>query len=132
MKVLLDTDICIAATRGHAGVVRRMARLSPETCVVSVISVYELFVGIAKSREPIRERTKIERLLATVWVAIFDESAAQHAAQVRAGLERSGNVCGPNDLLLAGHAQALGASVATGNVRELSRVAGLQVENWLA
>lgn len=109
-----------------------MARLTPETCVVSVISVYELFVGIAKSQRPDHERAKVERLLATVRVANFDEAAAQRAARVRAELERSGNVCGPNDLLLAGHALALEASFVTGNVREFSRVPGLRVENWLA
>ena len=132
MKVLLDTDVCIVATRGHIGVIRQMARLAPDDCVVSVISVYELFVGVAKSRDPDYERARGDRLLATVWVAILDEAAAQRAAEIRADLERRGNVCGPCDMLLAGHALSLGASLVTGNVREFSRVAGLRVENWLA
>ena len=62
----------------------------------------------------------------------FDETAARRAASVRAELEAAGNVCGPYDLLLAGHALALGLTLATNNVREFSRVGGLVVEDWLA
>ncbi len=38
---------------------------------------------------------------------------------------------GPNDLLIAAHARAIGAVVATANVEEFRRVRGLRVENWL-
>jgi tRNA(fMet)-specific endonuclease VapC len=46
-------------------------------------------------------------------------------------LERTGTPIGPNDLFIAAHARALGAIVVTDNVRELARVPGLVVENWL-
>jgi len=35
------------------------------------------------------------------------------------------------DTLIAAHALALGAVVATNNVRQFGRVPGLTVENWL-
>ena len=132
MKVLLDTNVCIAAIRGHTEVRQRLAQSLPGECLVSTITVFELFVGVAKSRVPDREEANVQELLSAVWTAKFDGAAARYAAQIRADLERNGKPCGPYDTLLAGHALSLGASLITGNVREFARVAGLQVENWLA
>ena len=50
---------------------------------------------------------------------------------LRAQLERVGTPIGPNDMLIAAQALALGLTVVTDNEREFSRVAGLSVENWL-
>lgn len=131
MRVLLDTNVCIAVMRGHERAVARLAALSPDDCVVSAVVVYELFTGVEKCREPERERAKVLRMLSMVRVVAFDEAAAKRAAQVRAELERAGKVCGPYDLLLAGHALALGVSLATNNTAEFARVGGLQAEDWL-
>ena len=132
MKVLLDTNTCIAVMRGHERAVLRMSALAPGDCAVSVISVYELFTGIEKCREPERERAKVLRLLSAVRILSFGESAAQRSAQVRADLEKIGKTSGPYDLLLAGHALSLGVRVATNNVGEFTRVSGLVVEDWTA
>ena len=94
MKVLLDTNICIAVMRGHEKAVARMAALTPGDCVVSVVTVYELFTGIAKCREPERERVKVGGFLSGVRAVIFDEAAAKRAAQVRADLGRSAGRAG--------------------------------------
>ena len=45
MKVLLDTNICIAVMCGHERAVTRLAAVSPADCAVSVVTVYELFTG---------------------------------------------------------------------------------------
>ena len=132
MRVLLDTNICIAVMRGHERAVARLAAVPPADCAVSVVTVYELFTGVAKCREPERERAKVLRLLAAMNVLSFDEPAAKRAAEVRAGLEAAGQICGPYDLLIAGHALSVGLSVATNNVAEFSRISGLPVEDWLA
>ncbi|MEI7820932.1 MAG: PIN domain-containing protein [Verrucomicrobiota bacterium] len=131
MKFLLDTNVCIAVMRGQASAVSRLKAKTPGDCVVSAVTAYELFTGIAKCREPERERTKVTRLLSAVQVLPFDEPAAQRAGNVRAELEAIGKVCGPYDLLLAGHALALGLTLITNNVREFSRVSGLVIENWV-
>lgn len=51
-------------------------------------------------------------------------------------LEARGTPIGPMDMLIAGHALALDATLVTtlvtGNDREFGRVVGLRVENWLA
>jgi tRNA(fMet)-specific endonuclease VapC len=132
VKFLLDTNICIAVMKGHPQAVSRLMRYAPGECGISSVTAYELFTGVAKCRDPQRERVKISRLLSRVPVVPFDEPAAEHSAHVRATLEVKGMTCGPYDLLLAGHALALGLTFATNNVAEFLRVGGLAVEDWMA
>lgn len=62
----------------------------------------------------------------------FDSAAAAHYADIRADLERRGQVIGAYDMMIAGHARSRGLVVVTGNLREFTRVAGLRSEDWLA
>ena len=50
---------------------------------------------------------------------------------IRAGLEKAGTTIGNNDLLIAAHAMAIRARVATANIGEFQRVKGLKVLDWL-
>jgi tRNA(fMet)-specific endonuclease VapC len=61
----------------------------------------------------------------------WPEEAAEHYAEIRAHLHKSGQMIGANDLLIASHARCVGAVVVTNNEREFRRVPGLKVENWL-
>lgn len=132
MKVLLDTNTCIALMKGREKAVQRLRLLQPTDCAISTVTSYELLTGVLKCQNPAREREKVLRLMAVLRVLPFDEAAAARAAEVRAHLESIGKVSGPYDMLLAGHALSLGLHVATSNVGEFSRVPGLQVEDWLA
>jgi tRNA(fMet)-specific endonuclease VapC len=127
MRYLLDTDTCIAALRGDPAVIALLALWSPAECVVSTVTVYELEVGVAKCRDPRRERAKVARFLDTVRVVPFDHAAARAAAGIRAGLEAQGEGIGPYDTLLAGQALVGGLAMVTGNRGEYRRVPGLEV-----
>ena len=60
----------------------------------------------------------------------FDQGCAVHAARIRAELEALGTPIGPHDPLIAATALRHRATLVTRNVREFSRVAGLQWVNW--
>jgi tRNA(fMet)-specific endonuclease VapC len=62
----------------------------------------------------------------------FDVPADTGYGGIRAELEAAGKPIGGNDLLIAAHAYATGATVVTANVAEFKRIRGLKVENWLA
>ena len=53
-----------------------------------------------------------------------------HFGAVKADLERRGERLDDFDVAIAAHALALGAVVATRNVKHLARVRGLSVEEW--
>ena len=73
----------------------------------------------------------LEQFLLPLVVVGFDQHAATSYGRIRAALERSGTPIGPLDTLIAAHALALGLTLVTNNVRELSRVPGLTVDNWV-
>ena len=65
-------------------------------------------------------------------LAELDYAAAERSAVIRADLERRGERIGAYDMLIAGIAVARGCVLATHNLREFARVAGLQIEDWTA
>jgi tRNA(fMet)-specific endonuclease VapC len=130
MIYLLDTDTCIGVLRQNQSILRRLTQIPPADCAVSVITLYELLCGVGKAQNPHQERVKVERFFSIVSQLRYDNAAAEAAAHIRVALERQGNLIGPYDLLIAGHALAYGLKLVTNNVREFQRVPNLQWENW--
>jgi tRNA(fMet)-specific endonuclease VapC len=91
----------------------------------------ELRYGCAKAGSP-RLQKAVEDLLGEIEVLPFEAPADAEYGRLRAELEAAGKTIGGNDLLIAAHAYALGATVVTANVQEFKRVRRLKVENWLA
>lgn len=129
---LLDTNVLIALLRGNGVAARPRLREAEGRVAVSTVSEMELEYGIERSDDPHRNRQAVDDLLSLVDVLPFDGLAAMHAGRVRARLAARGTPIGPYDALLAGHARSLGLVMVTNNVREFSRVPGLEVEDWLA
>ncbi len=110
--------------------VQRLSSVAPTDCAVSMVTVYELFSGLAKAQDPVKERQKVERFISAVIELPLDRASAEAAAKVRAELERQGSVIGPYDLLIAGQALAGGLTLVTNNIREFQRVKGLSLQSW--
>jgi tRNA(fMet)-specific endonuclease VapC len=130
MTFLLDTDTCIGVLRQRPGMVQRLSQVAPTDCAVSMVTVYELFCGLAKAQDPAKERQKVERFISAVIELPLDRASAEAAARVRADLERQGTLIGPYDLLIAGQALAGGLTLVTNNVREFQRVSQLNLQSW--
>lgn len=103
-----------------------------ERLCVSTAVLTELLVGAKKSVRPVETRREVDRFAARLEVLPFDAPAADHAADIRAVLERQGQGIGAYDVLTAGHARSRGLIVATANLREFRRVDGLRCEDWLS
>ena len=73
----------------------------------------------------------MDKILEAIAVLPLESPIEFHYAEIRAYLEREGMPIGANDLLIAAHGLALNLTVVTANVRELSHVPSLVVENWL-
>ena len=74
----------------------------------------------------------VEDLLGEIDVLAFEAPADTEYGGIRAELEATGKLIGSNDLLIAAHAHAAGATIVTANTQEFKRIRGLNVENWLA
>jgi tRNA(fMet)-specific endonuclease VapC len=132
LALLLDTNLCVRALRDRPPEIRDRLKAEFETICISSIVRYELYVGITLAGGGEQKKRELDEFLSPIPCLPFDDKAAFHAADIRADLTRKGNLIGPNDLLIAGHARSLGLKLITGNLREFSRVDGLRCEDWLA
>ena len=130
MTHLLDTDTCIGVLRQRPGMVQRLSQIAPTDCAVSMVTVYELFCGLAKAQDPAKERQKVERFVSAIIELPLDRPGAEAAADIRGELERQGALIGPYDLLIAGQAVAGSLTLVTSNVREFQRVSNIKLESW--
>ena len=130
-RYMLDTNICVYLRRRRPiQVVHRFADLAPGEAVISAITYGELHYGGQKHVERERLLDEVMRLIRLLPVAAVPAPAAAVYGQIRAGLERRGEIIRTHDLWIAAHAQAAGLILVTNNEREFRRVPGLSVENW--
>ena len=130
VRYLLDMKVCIQAMRGTGSVVRTMSSKSPAELAVSSVTSYELYTGAEKYTSPDAEREKIEQFLSVLIQLDFNLAAAKESARIRSELEARGEMIGPYDVLIAGHAVSLTLILVSDNASEFSRVTGLALENW--
>lgn len=128
---MLDTDTCIRVIRDRPRSIAERFQAEVDALAISTIVLHELLHGAEKSDHPDRQFEKVEDFITRLTVLDFDDAAASHAANIKFDLGRQGQLIGPNDLLIAGHARSLGRRLITGNLREFSRVEGLRCEDWL-
>lgn len=128
---MLDTNIVsdlLRNPRGHAAA--RIAEVGPDAICVSIITAAELRYGCAKKGSA-KLSAHVEAILDSVKVLAFDVPADTEYGSIRAELEAAGTPIGPNDLLIAAHAYAAGATLVTDNTGEFSRIRRLSIENWI-
>ena len=131
---LLDTNACIALIKGTPPSVRsrfQKALAGDAKVLVSSVVAFELWYGIAKSARPETNAQLVETFFAgPVSLLAFELEDAKAAGRVRASLEVIGKPVGAHDLLIAGQALRHELTLVTANVREFSRIKGLEWEDW--
>lgn len=127
---MLDTNVLSVLMRDPQGVVaQRIAEVGPDAICVSIVTAAELrYGGEKKGSAALQQR--IEAILESVDIISLDVPADARYGEIRADLDAAGTPIGPNDLLIAAHAQSLGAILVTANTGEFERVRELRVENW--
>lgn len=127
---MLDTNIVIYTIKNRPEQVRHAFKLHENQMCISAVTLGELIYGAERSSQPERNLADIEGLIARLEIAPFEDHAAEHFGQLRAELYRIGKPIGPYDMMIGGHARALGLILITNNMKEFERVPGLRVENW--
>jgi tRNA(fMet)-specific endonuclease VapC len=109
-----------------------MQAVRPGTLGVPAIVAYELRYGLMRlPKEAAEPRlAALAQFLRPLQMLPFDDECALQAAKIRIALETAGTPIGPHDTLIAATAMRHQATLITRNVREFSRVPGLQCINW--
>ena len=129
MRYLLDSDWVIAHLRGRADVTRRIDELLPEGIGISIISLAELYEGIAHSNEPVADRLKLDRFVETVEVVWLDEPICELFGRERARLRIAGQLIGDLDLLIGCTAVQREMTMLTNNRRHFERIAHIRIDS---
>lgn len=130
-RYLLDTNILSDLVRRPRGIIRdRLSKVGGDNVYTSVIVAAELRFGVAKVGSR-RLENEVEERLRRLEIRPFAPPTDRIYADLRADLERRGTPIGANDLWIAAQALHDGSVLVTDNTRELGRVPGLAVENWL-
>jgi len=99
--------------------------------VISAISYAELRYGAIGKKASPRHGVLVHEFVKRVdSIEPWDQSAVDAAVEIRQQLSALGTIIGNNDIAIAGHAIALGATLVTNNTKEFQRVAGLRFEDW--
>ena len=132
MRYMLDTNICIYIIKNKPeSVVKELKRHDPTEICISAITYAELIHGVEKSMTVDKNRLALTLLLSNIEVLEFDINAANNYGKIRTYLEKQGTLIGPLDMMIAAHAQSLGYSIVTNNIKEFMRVPNLEVCNWV-
>jgi len=131
MKYLVDTNILVYLMNAKSKLLElKFSLYSTKDFAVSIITVAELLYGAKKSVHVERNLNAVFKILSTFEIVDFTSKDTVEYATIRAELEASGKIIGPNDLLIAAQAKRLNCTVVTANVKEFDRVKNLKVENW--
>ena len=133
MKYILDTNAVSALMKGDARVVARLRASSKGEAAIPQPVIAELAYGIerlprSKRRSALEDRFELVRgeLGRSPWT----DAVSERFGSIKAVLEREGRRIEDFDAAIAAHALAEDAVLVTANLRDMTRVPGLKVEDW--
>lgn len=131
IRYLLDTNVLIDILRNkRKDIIQKVMEIGIDHCVVSDISVYELYCGVAASAHPQKNRETLERVFEKLAV-IPASDAYWEAAEEKQRLAKEGIPIEDMDLLIGCTALVYGLTLITGNTRHMERIQGLKMESWV-
>ena len=128
--ILFDTDVCIEILRGNQKVVEKRKEYNGNIAI-SFFTVAELFYGAEKSSNPARNKSLVEEFLLSIYVLNSDVTILYKFAEIKSRLEKSGGRLTDADIFIAATSLTKCEKLITGNIKHLSRVDGLLVEDWI-
>ena len=116
--------------RNEAAAVAKLHELinEGEPQLVTAVTIFELFSGLARSKKPEQEKEGIRKVLYGQLIIHFDKEAAERAGDIDGTLIKEGTMIDPTDSMIAGIAVIKKEKLLTRNVKHFSRVRGLEIE----
>jgi predicted nucleic acid-binding protein len=129
LGLLIDSSVLIDIERRQLSL-SMVIEDGSESSAISALTVSELLFGLyraSSSEQRMRRETFLNAALTLLPVLPFDLTVARTHARIWSDLVASGQRIGAHDFMIAATAVAYGYAVLTHNVREFSRVPGLDV-----
>ena len=129
MRHLIDTDWVVHHFRGNAQITRRIDELLPDGIGISIVSVAELYEGVANSSNPENDEAALLRFLELVETLPINETICKLFGTERMRLRANGTLIGDLDLLIGCTALHHGITVLTNNRRHFQRIPKLAIQS---
>jgi len=129
MRYLLDTNICIALIKGVHGVREKVIEAGLENCLVSDITIAELYYGAAKSERP--EHFYDVDFIVEHFEMLSIDPALERYGRLKHELEKQGQPIDDFDLLIGAVAKESELVMVTHNTRHFSHIPDLVIEDWM-
>ncbi|MCG6203045.1 type II toxin-antitoxin system VapC family toxin [Rhodopseudomonas sp. HC1] len=128
---IFDTNVASRVIRGdRREIVERLVALPISDIVISSITEGELLYGLAKRGYPATLSKRVQEFLLRVDVLPWDDDVTKIYADLRAACKAKGVTLAPLDLMIAAHAAAIDATLAT-REKAFARVPhALRIEDW--
>ncbi|MDY6277973.1 MAG: PIN domain-containing protein [Bacteroidales bacterium] len=127
-KFMLDTNILIAMFKGENGIQERLVHEGFGKCVVSDISLGELYVGAFKTGN-LHMFKQIE-FVRNNFTIINASTSYESYGKLRALLETVGRRVDDMDLFIASSAIDNNCLLVTDNGKHFNRIPNLDIRNW--
>ena len=129
-KYILDSNICIHLLRNRQEVVDAIAKVGWDMCCISELTVVELYYGAECSSQPDHNRMVVEAFIHDIEVLPF-HLCIQEFCRQKARLRSIGMLIEDFDLFIGSMAVATGYTLVSENVKHLSCLQGIHLENWV-
>jgi tRNA(fMet)-specific endonuclease VapC len=134
VRFVLDTNTVSALMASNARALERLKRTNRRDVALPQPVLAEIAYGIArlpksKKRTGLEERFEI--VLSTFERIEWSDKVSDAFGAIKATLERKGLRIEDFDVAIAAHALAPEGTLVTANAKDMARVPGLLVENWL-
>lgn len=129
-RYLLDTNICILYLKGKYDLLTRIEKVGRQHCFISEITVAELLYGASCSNDKKRVMSEVGRFINLFEVLPIYDSLPDFA-DAKALLRKEGTLIDNFDLLIGVTAIHHNLVMVTENVKHLTRVPQIKIENWI-
>ena len=134
MNYLLDTNILseLVKKRPNANFIKRLKSEPSQSLYTPSICLFELRFG-----STLRDDSKkfwlriVDDIISRVIVLPFGENEAYLAGDILAGLQKTGQKIGLEDIFIAATTLIHKCILVTANTRHYSRIKDLKIENWI-
>ena len=126
---LLDTNICIYLLKGQRGIVEKIEVTGCDNCFITDVTLAELWFGAYNSNRIEQQKRGISYLDQLFNVISIKDSVELFGSN-KAYLKSRGTIIDDFDILIGSTAIKHNLIMVTENVKHLSRLPGITVENW--
>jgi len=133
MKYVLDTNAVSSLMKGDPNVIEHLKRVSRADVCMPQPVIAEIAYGIqrlSRSKRKDALASRFELLKSEIQRVAWTDEVGQAFGSIKSGLERKGERIEDFDAAVAAHALAEDGVLVTANLKHMTRVPGLEVEDW--